>query len=488
MNGSSGSLNKKMDFWSKGINQKARLLAAITLMTAAIFILDLLIPLGVAAGVPYIAPVLVTLWLPGHRYVLAVAFAATLLTVLGFFLSLSGGELWQVIINRALALSVIWVAALLVLTRKQAEEALQSRTHDLGERVKELNCLYSISRIVEKPGIPLTEILQEIVEVIPPSWQYPEVTCARIILKDQEFRTDNFRETTWKQTTNIIAYGEPSGTLEVYYVEERPKSAEGPFLSEERNLINAIAERVGRITEHKHAEEALARERKDLACSNTDLQQFAYVASHDLQEPLRAVASYVQMLSRRYRGKLDADADEFIGYAVDGATRMQALINDLLEYSRMGTHGKQMEPSDSSAVLALALDNLTAAIQESGAVVTQDALPNVPADASQMAQLFQNLISNSIKFHGQEPPRVHVSAERKGAEWVFSVRDNSIGLDPQFGDRIFIIFQRLHTMGEYSGTGIGLAICKKIVERHGGRIWVESEPGKGSIFYFTIPA
>ncbi len=199
------------------------------------------------------------------------------------------------------------------------------------------------------------------------------------------------------------------------------------------------------------------------------------------------VESYVQLLARRYKGKLSAEADEFIGHAVDGATRMQVLINDLLDYSRMGSGGKRLEPTDGSAVLALALDNLKVAIKESGAVVTQDALPNVPADASQLAQLLQNLIGNAIKFRGQEPPRVHVSAERKGDEWVFSVRDNGIGLDTDFSDNIFIIFQRLHSVGKYPGTGMGLAICKKIVERHGGRTWVDSEPGKGSTFYFTMP-
>ncbi len=199
------------------------------------------------------------------------------------------------------------------------------------------------------------------------------------------------------------------------------------------------------------------------------------------------VESYVQLLARRYRGKLDADADEFIGYAVDGATRMKVLIDDLLEYSRMGTQDKPLEPTDSSAVLARALDNLKAAVRESSAVVTRDALPTVVADASQFVQLLQNLIGNAIKFHGQGPPRVHVSAQREGDEWVFSVRDNGIGMDLKFADRIFIIFQRLHSGAEYLGTGMGLAICKKIVERHGGRTWVESEPGQGSTFYFTIP-
>ena len=241
------------------------------------------------------------------------------------------------------------------------------------------------------------------------------------------------------------------------------------------------------ITERKRAEEKLKVTLADLERSNKELEQFAYVASHDLQEPLRMVSSYTQLLARRYQGQLDAEANEFIAYAVDGANRMQGLINDLLAYSRVGTRGKGFEPTDCTAVLDQALANLKAAMEKSGAVVTHDPLPTVMADNLQLVQLFQNLIGNAIKFHVEKPPRIHVSAEQKGNEWVFSVRDNGIGIDPQYAERIFIIFQRLHTREEYPGTGIGLAICKKIVERRGGRIWVESQLGKGSTFYFTIP-
>jgi len=199
------------------------------------------------------------------------------------------------------------------------------------------------------------------------------------------------------------------------------------------------------------------------------------------------VASYTQLLAKRYQGKLDSDADDFIAYATDGASRMQRMINALLTYSRVATRGKRFELTDCEVVLDQVLANLQMAIEESGAVVAHDPLPTIMADASQLLQLFQNLISNAIKFRSDKPLQVHIGAERKGFDWLFSVRDNGIGIAPEFFQRIFIIFQRLHGREQYPGTGIGLAICKRIVERHGGRIWVESEPGKGAIFYFTIP-
>ena len=262
----------------------------------------------------------------------------------------------------------------------------------------------------------------------------------------------------------------------------------GGFNENDVRIASGFSELASIALVNKRAEEELRQMTDELARSNADLKQFACAASHDLQEPLRVIAGFVKLIAKRYKGKLDTNADEFIEYTVDGVKRMQMLIKDLLEYSQVGTKEKSFKPVESSLVVGLAVGNLQAAIEECGAVVTYDELPTVMADFSQMSRLFQNLIGNAIKFRRDESPRVHISAERKGNEWVFSVRDNGIGIEPKHAERIFVIFQRLHGKEEYPGTGIGLAVCKKIVERHGGRIWVDSEHGKGATFYFTIPS
>jgi light-regulated signal transduction histidine kinase (bacteriophytochrome) len=270
-------------------------------------------------------------------------------------------------------------------------------------------------------------------------------------------------------------------------------------------MFAAVGSQIGSFIERQRAEQALALKARELERSNTDLEQFAYVASHDLQEPLRMIASYTQLLDRRYRDKLDDEAREFMGFAVDGALRMQTLINDLLAYSRVGTRGKPLAPVDTGEVLQRALTNLKVAIEESRAQIDATPLPTVLGDATQLTQLFQNFVGNAIKFRGNKPAVIHVSAQRtdtapapdpgrpsaiphrQSPEWLFAVRDEGIGIEKQYFDRIFVIFQRLHTREEYPGTGIGLAVCKKIVERHGGRIWLESAPGQGSTFFFTLP-
>jgi PAS domain S-box-containing protein len=258
-----------------------------------------------------------------------------------------------------------------------------------------------------------------------------------------------------------------------------------PLKSAEGILVTAA---IRDITERKQAEEALAKRTKELDRSNKELEQFAYAASHDLQEPLRTMASFAQLLQRRYQGKLDASGDDFIHFIVDGAARMQGLIQDLLAYSRVGSRGKDFVPTDCTAVFDQAVANLRAAIVESAAVVTHDSLPTVQGDGVQLIQVFQNLVGNSIKFRDSPSPRIHVTAEQRSSEWVFSVKDNGIGIDPEYAHRIFEVFQRLHTHTEYPGSGIGLAIAKKIVERHGGQIGVDSQPHQGATFFFTLPA
>jgi light-regulated signal transduction histidine kinase (bacteriophytochrome) len=252
-------------------------------------------------------------------------------------------------------------------------------------------------------------------------------------------------------------------------------------------LLRIVGEIFVTAIERRRFQQELELRAADLARSNAELEQFAYVASHDLQEPLRAVTGYTQLLARRYSGQLDAKADEYIAFAVEGAARMQQLIKDLLMYSRVGRRGNELLPVDFLAVFEAAVANLEVAVAESGATLTHGDLPTVSGDFTQLAQLLQNLLSNALKYRSDQAPVIHVSAAGENGNMRFSVRDNGIGIDQKYSDRIFQLFQRLHTRDEYPGTGIGLAICKKIVERHGGRIWVESAPGQGSTFYFTIP-
>jgi PAS domain S-box-containing protein len=298
-----------------------------------------------------------------------------------------------------------------------------------------------------------------------------------------------FRETIKKRILDDLASGDPERMVWM----DVPITRKGESISfiTARNIPipgkPLMISTIWDVTERKQAQEQLLRTLEELRRSNTELEQFAYVASHDLQEPLRAVAGMVQLLQQRYKGQLDVRADEYIGLAVEGATRMQTLINDLLAYSRVERRGSPIKPVDANEALVSALRNLGTAIREQGATITNGDLPTLDADATQLAQVFQNLIGNAIKFHSERPPQIRVEARDIGEAWQFSVSDNGIGIEPQYYERIFLVFQRLHTRRDYPGTGIGLSICKKIVERHGGRIWIESTPGQGTTFHFTIP-
>ncbi|MBE9155854.1 response regulator [Nodosilinea sp. LEGE 06152] len=286
-----------------------------------------------------------------------------------------------------------------------------------------------------------------------------------------------------KLVVPIITQGDLWGLLIAHQC-----SAPRHWTTFESELLQQLANQMAIALTQAQLLEQEVLQRQELARSNDELQKFAYVASHDLQEPLRMVTSYLQLLERRYKGQLDADADDFIQFAVDGALRMRTLINDLLTYSRVGTQGRAFEPTSSTQAVERAIANLKVAIEESEATVTYHGLPQVQADPTQLTQLFQNLISNGIKFRSEAPARVAIEASQKEDVWLFSVQDNGIGIDPQYADQIFVIFQRLNNRIAYPGTGIGLAVCKKIVERHGGKIWVQSKPNQGSTFYFTIPA
>ncbi|MEV7555537.1 ATP-binding protein [Amycolatopsis sp. NPDC089917] len=245
---------------------------------------------------------------------------------------------------------------------------------------------------------------------------------------------------------------------------------------------------IAEVTDLERAQETIAVRTRELERSNSDLEQFAYVASHDLQEPLRKVASFCQLLQKRYQGKLDERGDQYIGFAVDGAKRMQALINDLLAFSRVGRRPGENVLLETGDLLETALGNLDDAITESGARVTHSELPAVLGEKSLLTAVFQNLVGNAIKFRGEEPPEIEISAERDGEDWRFSVTDNGIGIKDEYAERIFVIFQRLHGRGDYPGTGIGLALCRKIVEHHGGKIWLDTGVGAGTRFCFTLPA
>jgi PAS domain S-box-containing protein len=498
------------------------------------------------------------------------------------------------------------------------EELIQDRTksleelnYNLNERIKELNCLISMSDIIDNTYV-LDEIIQQVVNLIPTAMQYPEDTCARITLYDQTWKTDNFRETPWKLHNNIIINNNPAGSIEVYHLIEKPLKDAGPFLKEEVVLLKTMAEKLAGVIEHQHtlkelyeseekyrklvnnlpqkifykdrgltylavnelfaadfnlspenivgkndfelypAEKALEYQKieeqviksgqtlnydqvieksgqkeyfniiitpvKDdqgliagllgiiwniterieyqerlketveaLKLSNKELEQFAYVASHDLQEPLRMIASYLQLIERRYKDQLDDDACEFIGYAVDGANRLKKLINDLLAFSRVGTRGEPFEKNDLNSIVQTALINLKETIEETEAIIKCDSLPALPVDKAQMTTVFQNLIANAIKFKSDKPPEIYITCEEKEDEWLISIKDNGIGFSSEYYEKVFVIFQRLHTIKDYPGTGIGLAICKKIIERHGGKVWVESIPEKGSTFFFNLP-
>jgi light-regulated signal transduction histidine kinase (bacteriophytochrome) len=329
---------------------------------------------------------------------------------------------------------------------------------------------------------------QELLEGTEPQAVSAEETTRAILNILEDFTAERLRlDHTQKAIMNILEdFMAEKGRLES--TQKAMINILDDFDAEKVKVEKANEELRRENAERATAEAALREKTQALGRSNADLEQFAYVASHDLQEPLRMVSSYMQLFEKRYKGALDPQADKYIAYAVDGAKRMQALIAGLLEYSRVGRQDDPPAPVDTGVALDQALTNLRSALEESKAVVTHDPMPLVIGNGPQITRVFQNLLGNGLKFRRPgEPPRIHVGARVQEDEALFSVRDNGIGIDPQYSDRVFVIFQRLHTRAEYPGTGIGLSVCKKVIERHGGRIWFDSQPGEGTTFSFTLP-
>ncbi len=382
----------------------------------------------------------------------------------------------------------------IAIQRRQAEEELQIRTYELGERVKELNCFYGIANLVQKPGISLEQILKGTVELIPPAWQYPEITCARIVLEGQVFRTSNFRETIGKQASDIIVHGVPVGTIEVYLLEEKPERHEGPFLKEEQSLISAIAERLSRIVERKKAEEEIQKLNKslkaqatELAAANKELKAFSYSVSHDLRAPLRALQGFSRALVEDYSDKFDEEGKDYVRRIRGAAQHMGQLIDDLLNLSLVIRKPMRREKTNLSE-LARAI---TAELQKTQperkvSSIIQEGV-SAYGDPRLLQEVLENLLSNAWKFTGKHAQaKIEFGATQKEERTVYFVRDNGAGFDTAYVDKLFVPFQRLHSTSEFSGNGIGLAIAARIIGRHGGRIWAEGKVEKGATFYFTL--
>jgi signal transduction histidine kinase len=370
---------------------------------------------------------------------------------------------------------------------------LQKQTHDLNEQVKKLNCLYGISDLFERPNISLEEILKETVNLIPPSRPFPEIACARILLDRQKYQTENFKETQWKQDCNIMVQDESIGSLEVFYLEDRPEISQGRFLREEKSLMKAISERLGRIIELKQASEylhqahqQLAFKAADLEAANSELSQYAHVAAHDLKAPLRAINNYASFIAEDLGPGLKAEQKKYmdaLGRAVDEAGE---LVQDLLKMSNIGLGANNIE----SVHLGSFLKELTNSISPGPDVKISlaDEWPLIEADPVLLRQVFQNLVENAVKFNHSEKICVELGWDLgQNGEHEFFVRDNGLGIEQRYHDQIFRVFERLHTRRQYEGTGIGLSIVKKAVTKLGGAIRVDSRPGRGSTFYVILP-
>ena len=390
---------------------------------------------------------------------------------------------------------------------RMMEEALQKQMYVLGERVKELNCFYNISELVETPGNSLEELLRGSLSIIPPAWRYQEITCVRITIGDQEFKTENFLETNWKLSTDILVGEKRVGTLEVCYLEERPQSDEGPFLNEERSLLDAIAERLGRIIERMRAEEERERLYQELEAKNKELEQIVYVTSHDLRSPLVNVQGFSKELdqsvkelsSALQRGDiptalkeevipiLDEDIPEALQYIHTGTSKMDSLLSCLLRLSRLGRAALTIEKLDMNTLMSDIAGTLEFQIKDKDAELVIGALPPCRGDKTQINQVFSNLLDNALKYlDSNRPGAIKITGQEEKRQSIYCIEDNGVGIAPEHQAKIFEIFQQLDP-GTTTGEGLGLTIVWQILDRHNGRIWLESEPGKGSRFFVALP-
>ncbi|MCC5907717.1 MAG: PAS domain-containing protein [Balneolaceae bacterium] len=362
------------------------------------------------------------------------------------------------------------------------------------ERVKEQQCLYEISKLCNLKT-ETDDLLARAVEIIPEGWQYPDITVASIKYGDKIWQTKGFVETDWTLRCKKDVSDKHSLSITVSYTKPKPKLDIGPFLKEEKLLLESIisnlvlaTERIENLKKLEELNTSLQKRTAELTRSNNELEQFAFVTSHDLQEPLRMITSFLTQLEKKYGEQLDEKARRYIYYAKSGAKRMRQVILDLLEFSKMGADENKKTTIDLNEIVNEVLSQNRRMVEELYAVINVNELPVIQGYKPSIRQLFRNLIVNALKYHQEgQPPKINLSAEETDKQWLFSVRDNGIGIDPAYHEKIFEIFQRLHNFEEFEGTGIGLAICKKAVQRHGGEIWIESQPGIGSTFYFTIP-
>lgn len=451
-----------------------------------IFYADLVISLGYSGGAPYVIVIMTALLLNERAALLRYAGLSTILIFLGFFMSHDPeipGYYFLTVINRFVSAIVVWfitVFCIIYLINRNLARNAEKNIHLIFDSTPSALVLINHegtiklanNRLCELFGYEKKELLGECIELLVP----------------ERFRQHHkqYRQRYNKEPIRRVM-GEQH---ELYGLTKNGKEIpiEVGLNPIQLNQVPSVIAAINDTTlQRKHLQEIQEAARK-LKKSNEELEQFAFIASHDLQEPLRMVSSYTQLLASRYRNRLDNDAKEFINYAVDGAKRMQVMIQDLLKFSRLGNDVVEVEEIDTNKLYDDALNNLAIIVAESGTVVTRGELPLISGEASQLLQVFQNLIGNAVKYRvAEKTNRLHVSAKLINNEWQFCFQDNGIGIQPQYFEKIFIIFKRLHNKSEYSGTGIGLALCKRIIDNHGGRIWVESEYGQGACFYFTLP-